>query len=251
MTQRESSRIQPEAFMNNINVALFQYMNFTNAKSVEDDVKHLDSFKFGNVVDTQFFMGPVKCYTKFKIKPTDVAYTDEEHTFRVACLREEVGELKDAIAASDTEETIDALVDLLIFAIGTSYRHNSLYQSLHYYNAHDKLNAINIVRNAHEYNMTLLSATQLQLEYYINEFQMMDHRHTRKYNDQINKIISCVITFLLSEYDNDLILKYYDRVINANLSKEIGSLPKRGSFSIDLIKPEGWSAPNFIGLLNK
>ena len=47
-----------------------------------------------------------------------------------------------------------------------------------------------------------------------------------------------------------MILSYYERVTLANLSKELGALPKRGSFSIDLVKPEGWQAPNFIGLLN-
>ena len=71
-----------------------------------------------------------------------------------------------------------------------------------------------------------------------------------KYQNKIDQIIATVLTFLLNEYDREMILEYYERVTQANLSKELGSLPKRGSFSIDLIKPEGWKAPTFEGLLN-
>lgn len=42
--------------------------------------------------------------------------------FRVACVQEEVDELKDAVGDNipiDAEETVDALIDICVFAIGT------------------------------------------------------------------------------------------------------------------------------------
>ena len=44
----------------------------------------------------------------------------EEKEFRVRCLLEEVQEY---IAAKTLEEEIDAIIDLIYFALGTSYRH--------------------------------------------------------------------------------------------------------------------------------
>lgn len=39
--------------------------------------------------------------------------------FRVECIQEEVDEFKDAVAANDAEEMVDALIDMCVFAIGT------------------------------------------------------------------------------------------------------------------------------------
>ena len=39
--------------------------------------------------------------------------------FRMACIKEELDETNDAIAKSDAEETVDGLIDILVFTIGT------------------------------------------------------------------------------------------------------------------------------------
>lgn len=39
-------------------------------------------------------------------------------------------------------------------------------------------------------------------------------------------------------------------VVRANLQKRLGPNNKRGSFSIDLQKPDGWTAPNLQGILD-
>lgn len=54
--------------------------------------------------------------TAAKLSPTQ---RDELLVFRKKFLDEEMRELGDAIAAGDPEETVDALVDLVVVAIGT------------------------------------------------------------------------------------------------------------------------------------
>lgn len=46
----------------------------------------------------------------------------EEQNFRITCLREELGEYEDAVSQGDLAEQLDALVDLVYFALGTAHR---------------------------------------------------------------------------------------------------------------------------------
>ena len=39
--------------------------------------------------------------------------------FRAACIREELDELDEAIKEGNAEETVDALIDIIVFAVGT------------------------------------------------------------------------------------------------------------------------------------
>lgn len=41
----------------------------------------------------------------------------------------------------------------------------------------------------------------------------------------------------------------FNRVMIANCNKELGANTKRGSFSLDLVKPKRWAAPQFRDLL--
>lgn len=41
----------------------------------------------------------------------------------------------------------------------------------------------------------------------------------------------------------------FNRVMDANMKKELGANQKRGSFALDLVKPEGWTAPNHDDLV--
>ena len=41
----------------------------------------------------------------------------------------------------------------------------------------------------------------------------------------------------------------FRRVNAANAAKELGPLTKRGSFELDLVKPEGWTAPDLRDLV--
>lgn len=199
--------------------------------------------------DYCFFDGPVKCYDKFGIGPDQVEYSNEEHKFRLACLREEHTELKAAVVAGDKFETIDAIVDLLFFAIGTSYRSGTLNKTRQYYHLYNSQSIFHIMRAARlvEYKSNINKFIVVADEY-INELSACSIYAPITYQEHVDKIISLCIVYLLSEYNVDMITQYYDRVTAANLSKELGSLPKRGSFALDLRKPEGWKAPSFDGL---
>lgn len=203
-----------------------------------------------DVADQIIFGGPIRCYTKFGITPAQVEYTQAEHEFRVGCLQEELTELKDALVANNFEETVDAIVDFIVFAIGTNYRNNRVYQSLYGYKQFNLSNAHLIIEYKNQYKISSTASLVKLLEEYIKEFESLDYTKALYYQVKLDQMISAAITFILNEYDADMILSYYERVTLANLSKELGALPKRGSFSIDLVKPEGWQAPNFIGLLN-
>lgn len=49
----------------------------------------------------------------------------------------------------------------------------------------------------------------------------------------------------------DVFEEAFNRVMAANMKKELGPNDKRGSFQIDLVKPEGWEAPCLKDLVKK
>lgn len=101
---------------------------------------------------------------------TEVPFSFQEKSFRIAAMQEELDEYHAAI--SEAEE-LDALVDLLVFTLGTVDRHG-----------------------------------------WTNVFE-----------------------------------EAFNRVMDANMAKELGANNKRGGFKLDLRKPEGWKAPNMEDLV--
>jgi predicted HAD superfamily Cof-like phosphohydrolase len=97
-------------------------------------------------------------------------WTDEEKDFRIVAMQEELDEYMDA---ETKEDELDALLDLVIFAMGTAER-------------------------------------QGMLEVFEEGFR---------------------------------------RVMRANCNKNVGTNAKRGNFQIDLVKPEHWTAPVLIDLV--
>lgn len=197
------------------------------------------------VIIDQLFNGLIQCYTKFNLRPEDVSYSFEEYDFRNDCLREELAELIEASSANNEEEVIDAIIDLLVFAIGTSYRNNTHGQS--------------ILAGEHLYSAEMYQLGQLLKDYspedslisiastYIAKLERLDYYDTL-YQVCLDRLITILVGYLLTFYKEDMVLEYYARVITANMSKEIGGNSKRNNFQIDLVKPEGWKAPNFDGL---
>ena len=111
-------------------------------------------------------------HTKFGITSEEVPFSEEEKKFRICAMQEELDEYKEA---ETKEDQLDALVDLVVFAMGTAER-------------------------------------QGMLEVFDEAFK---------------------------------------RVILANCKKEIGQNQKRGSFQLDLVKPEGWTAPDLSDLVQE
>lgn len=109
-------------------------------------------------------------HEQFGISPKDVAFYQTEKEFRIMCLREEIQEYEDA---NNPADELDALVDLMVFALGTVDR------------------------------------------------QGMAHVFEEAFN----------------------------RVMDANCQKVVGPNKKRLGFQIDLVKPEGWKAPDLSDLV--
>lgn len=197
-------------------------------------------------LDLTVFSGPVECYSKFFIKPSDIEYGKEEHDFRMMCLQEELDELKTAVSENDAHETFDALIDLLIFAIGTSYRYGSIAKLVLEYRSYNTMNAQYIVNDVKQ-GSSKVESLIIMIEYYINVIS--SNYQCGKYTETIARLVSLLLVYLTNEYDLVSVDEYYKRVTAANLSKELGPLSKRDSFAIDLTKPEGWVAPSSEGLL--
>jgi hypothetical protein len=108
-------------------------------------------------------------HTHFGTTNSAIPFHGDEKAFRICAMQEELDEYADA---KTVEDELDALVDLVVFAIGTSERQGMLH----------------------------------------------------------------------------IFDEAFRRVMHANMQKKVGSNKKRGSFHIDLIKPEGWTAPDFSDL---
>lgn len=113
-----------------------------------------------------------KMHKKFGITFEEVKFSKEEKLFRTMAMQEELDEYK---AAKKPEDELDALVDLVVFALGTAERQGWL----------------------------------------------------------------------------DVFEEAYDRVMFANMMKEVGKNQKRGSFALDLVKPKNWKAPCHKDLVSK
>lgn len=109
---------------------------------------------------------------KFSISPSDVPFSATEKKFRYDAMVEEIEEYKTSYTP---EDELDALIDLVVFAIGTAVRQGWA----------------------------------------------------------------------------DIFEEAYNRVMEANCKKEVGPNQKRGSFALDLVKPEGWEAADLKDLVKK
>ncbi len=96
----------------------------------------------------------------------------DEKKFRICAMQEELDEYREA---NSKEEELDALIDLVVFALGTAER-----------------------------------------EGWLGVFE-----------------------------------QGFDRVMDANCAKELGGNAKRGNFKLDLVKPEGWTAPKLDDLIKE
>ena len=111
-------------------------------------------------------------HVKFGITNRLVEFSDREKQFRIDAMQEELDEYK---AASTKADELDAIIDLVVFALGTAERQGML----------------NVVKEA------------------------------------------------------------FERVMAANMTKELGPNNKRGSFAIDLVKPANFIAPDLSDLVGE
>lgn len=210
---------------------------------------------FDNIFENQLaktaFIGQIGTYTKFGLTPMDIQYSQEEHEFRIVCLNEELDELHTANEENNRHEIIDAIVDYLIFTVGTAYRADYIVETaiclpIDIKNESHLLAQDIIYNNGGDVYSSFFDINKK----YVEELESLDYiLDEDEYIVTLSKMVSSSLVML--EYiDNPEkeMKQYYERVLYANNSKQIGGNSKRGSFAIDLVKPEGWKAPTFEGL---
>lgn len=210
-----------------------------------------DFFKevYKNELAETAFIGQIHSYTKFGLSPDVIDYSQEEHEFRIVCLNEELDELLDANKENNHGEVIDAIVDYLVFTVGTAYRADYIIETA------TSLPLL-ITDAAKELAIDLINTEKLDINEIfhsinkrrVEELSATDFSSIEDYCLLLAKMITSALV-LLEHYDrNNEMVTYYRRVLDANNSKKLGGNSKRGSFAIDLVKPEGWEAPSFKGL---
>lgn len=71
-------------------------------------------------------------------------------------------------------------------------------------------------------------------------------------HDELDALVDLIV-FALGTVDRQQWTTVFDeafnRVMQANLNKQLGPNTKRGSFQLDLVKPEGWQPPTLEDLV--
>lgn len=237
--------------MGSIKNAINLFANIEKIKSeFNSDEQILSEYFFyydRNKLAETAFVGQVKSYKKFGISPEEVNYSTREHEFRIECLNEELDEMKTAHAENNTHEVIDAVVDFLIFTIGTTYRNGTIVQSASKYSHYLSSQASTVIDYGLDNQLSVELSFYNIAKSYVKALENTSVG-TYQYREILDKLIG--LSFIMLDHfgNNEDMITYYNRVLDANNSKILGPNTKRGSYSLDLIKPEGWSAPSFEGL---
>jgi predicted HAD superfamily Cof-like phosphohydrolase len=96
--------------------------------------------------------------------------------------------------------------------------------------------------------------TQEEKDFRIRAMQeeLDEYEEASTLEDELDALVDlCVFAFGTAERMNLLGVfeEAYNRVMQANLQKELGTNEKRGSFEIDLVKPDGWQSPILTDLV--
>lgn len=82
--------------------------------------------------------------------------------------------------------------------------------------------------------------------------EIEEYAYAETIDDELDAIIDLIV-FALGTLERQGLLpiaeKSFNRVMVANCNKKLGPNTKRGSFALDLVKPERWTAPQFRDLL--
>lgn len=180
----------------------------------------------------------IEMHQKFGIHPEhEGALTAEEMKFRIGALYEEFQEGRDAVS---DEEEFDAIIDLVVFAIGTVDR---MGMSVHLMPTYNTLSIQSSEPNWDNMEKLLIS--------FEKEAQSLV---------SLNKLLTALAYIIDHAFELSTALGYenifmagFNRVQDANIAKELGANKNkaggRGEFKIDLRKPEGWTAPDHSDLI--
>ena len=158
-------------------------------------------------------------YKKFGIDfKNGPRFNAEEAAFRFVCMKEELDEFYES---TERHDKLDAIIDLLYFVYGTAERQFGPVEFDARTTSPDisyKQRIENWYANQTLYNLEIVAGIVFDLQYKMG------------FSDEAMKTA-------------------FRRVNAANAAKELGPLTKRGSFELDLVKPEGWTAPDLRDLV--
>ena len=206
----------------------------------------------------------------FGISRSDVhLFSVDEKIFRTSCMREELSEYR---AAKTEHDGLDALIDLLIFTYGTverqglsqlcdrfdsQYISRVLFKTIQtldkqelrkFFDGRSELGYLVDLIALNESILDIPMSRGLEIHLLSNiEVAITRHFMSSSDNDMANYLMDVIVNALTLivklGYRHQFALAFHV-VMEANLKKQIGSNPKRDLFRLDLIKPEGWTAPD-------
>lgn len=204
----------------------------------------------------QLFVLVKSMHIKFGISFEELPFSARESIFRhTACLEEineylslvediKAGRKENESAIELAEELVDCFADLAVFILGTIERTNGVYsfQNERYINL--------------SHNVPDLIPTHENIAYYVVanlthsfEFAFSSPQKLKNRLVEILAVIQAYMNYI--GVSNSVFETCFNRVMQANCAKELGGNNKRGGFSVDLVKPEGWKAPVFVDIIPK
>lgn len=163
----------------------------------------------------------------------------------------EVFELPNADELDTKEKIITSKFDEILKSLDEIFK---IYQ---YEILYSKSELINLVKQMHtKFGITSeqvpFSKTEKEFRICAMQEELDEYKEAETKEDQLDAIVDLVV-FALGTLERQGMLEVFDeafkRVMIANCKKEIGQNQKRGSFQLDLIKPEGWTAPDLSDLV--
>lgn len=151
-----------------------------------------------------------------------------EHQFRISSINEELDELYEAWGIyKNKDEILDALVDLSMFLVGTSYRSNTMSLMVDSFNVSDN-------KPISDYNKLIeiigKEVIELDKSYLDEDYPLI-----------IAGMLKNILQFVPYKFEESDFIDHTIKVKQSQFKKQVGSNGKRGNFPFDLIKDQNWS----------
>ena len=177
----------------------------------------------------QFKQDIAEFVKKFKFDTDEMTRSHKD--FRQSLLKEEFEETRQALIDLDAEEYVDGCIDMLVVSLGNLNLYGSHPKSTHLVDLHSTTLDQSFIRIASKTYKAVQSAN-------IGKFDS-------EYVQQLSNLVEIIIEHL--HYYNVDVVKAWNEVHRANMSKVRGCKPGRASSGADVYKPEGWVGPSHVG----
>jgi hypothetical protein len=164
----------------------------------------------------------------------------EVWTMRVGAMREENLEYIEAVKSGDLAEQFDAIIDLLVFTVGTMYLHGfeSPFDPLAFDDLGKKPRRLEY---GHAFGRHMIISAAI-LRYEQSELLI---------NQATNLTLVAFEAVVTARQHNFPLATGFDRVHVANMAKERATKKTKRGTTFDLVKPPGWKAPDLTDLVKE